>query len=57
MRRLLTHAFSNKALKEQEKILHVYVDMLIDKLASLVHRSQHPVVGSLEQLHHLQCDR
>jgi cytochrome P450 len=32
MRRLLTHAFSNKALKEQEPILHVYADLLIQRL-------------------------
>jgi cytochrome P450 len=44
MRRLLTHAFSNKALKEQETILHIYADKLIDKLAGIVHGSQHPVV-------------
>ncbi|KAJ5911230.1 Cytochrome P450 [Penicillium subrubescens] len=44
MRRLLTHAFSNKALKEQDQILHVYADMLIDKLAGIVRGSQHPVV-------------
>lgn len=44
MRRLLTHAFSNKALKEQEQILHTYADMLIDKLAGILHGSQQAVV-------------
>lgn len=32
MRRLLTHAFSNKALGEQEEILQTYADILIEKL-------------------------
>jgi cytochrome P450 len=36
MRRLLTHAFSNKALKEQEEILQTYADMLIEKLQRIV---------------------
>ncbi len=36
MRRLLTHAFSNKALGEQEGILHTYADMLIDKLGEVL---------------------
>lgn len=44
MRCLLTRAFSNKALKELEQILHVYADMLIDKLAAIVRENQHPVV-------------
>ncbi|KAJ5364467.1 uncharacterized protein N7496_010180 [Penicillium cataractarum] len=44
MRRLLAHAFSNKALQEQEHILHVYADMLIDKLAGILHGSQRAVV-------------
>ncbi|KAJ5772901.1 hypothetical protein N7457_007797 [Penicillium paradoxum] len=36
MRRLLTHAFSNKALREQEEILHTYADMFIEKLQGLI---------------------
>jgi cytochrome P450 len=32
MRRLLSHAFSNKALNEQEPILHVYANLLIQRL-------------------------
>lgn len=36
MRRLLTHAFSNKALHEQEGILHTYADMLVDKLGDML---------------------
>lgn len=44
MRRLLTHAFSNKALREQEGILHVYADMLIDKLNGAFGDSHSPVV-------------
>lgn len=35
MRRLLAHAFSTKALCEQEDILHTYADMLVDKLGDL----------------------
>ncbi|KAJ5090223.1 hypothetical protein N7532_008907 [Penicillium argentinense] len=44
MRRLLTHAFSNKALLEQESLLHAYADMLIDKLAGLMGDHCAPVV-------------
>lgn len=44
MRRLLTHAFSNKALREQEGILHVYADMLTDKLNGLFGDSSTPVI-------------
>jgi cytochrome P450 len=36
MRRLLTHAFSNKALKAQEEILQTYADMLIEKLRGIM---------------------
>lgn len=31
-RRVLAHAFSDKALREQEPLLHLYVDLLISKL-------------------------
>ncbi|KAJ6127323.1 hypothetical protein N7523_002935 [Penicillium sp. IBT 18751x] len=44
MRRLLTHAFSSKALSKQESILHTYADMLIEKLAGLLGQEQAPVV-------------
>jgi cytochrome P450 len=42
MRRLLTHAFSNKALKAQEEILQRYADMLTERLKDVIgsHRSQ-----------------
>ena len=43
MRRLLTHAFSSKALKEQEQILHIYADMLIEKLADMMRGTQHAI--------------
>lgn len=36
MRRLLTHAFSNKALREQEEILQMYASMFIEKLKGLM---------------------
>lgn len=44
VRRLLAHAFSSKALREQESILHVYADMLIHKLTGLFVESNTPVV-------------
>ncbi|KAJ5126053.1 hypothetical protein N7526_008230 [Penicillium atrosanguineum] len=44
MRRLLTHAFSSKALGEQEGILHTYADMLIEKLKGLLGQEQSLVV-------------
>lgn len=44
MRRLLTHAFSNKALRGQEGILHTYADLLIDKLRGLFGDEHSPVV-------------
>lgn len=44
MRRLLTHAFSSKAVKEQEQILHTYADMLIEKLADMMRGTQHAIV-------------
>ncbi|CAG8045280.1 unnamed protein product [Penicillium salamii] len=36
MRRLLTHAFSNKALMAQEEILQTYADILIEKLQGIM---------------------
>ncbi|KAJ5776043.1 uncharacterized protein N7511_001054 [Penicillium nucicola] len=36
MRRLLTHAFSNQALRAQEEILQKYADMFIDKLQEIM---------------------
>ncbi|KAJ5643199.1 uncharacterized protein N7484_005706 [Penicillium longicatenatum] len=36
MRRLLAHAFSSKALNEQESILHTYADMLVNKLGDIL---------------------
>lgn len=32
LRKTLSHAFSEKALKEQEPLLQVYIDLMIDKL-------------------------
>ena len=37
MRRLLAHAFSEKALREQEPLIVSYVDTLIDKLHQQIH--------------------
>ncbi|SLM35804.1 toxin biosynthesis cytochrome p450 [Lasallia pustulata] len=36
-RRLLAHAFSDKAIREQEALLHVYVDLLVSKLQEESH--------------------
>ncbi|KAJ6010641.1 hypothetical protein N7451_002053 [Penicillium sp. IBT 35674x] len=44
MRRLLAHAFSSKALNEQEGILHTYADMLVDKLEDLLCESSSTVI-------------
>lgn len=56
MRRLLSHAFSNKALGEQEGILHTYADMLIDKLKGLVSQEQSPVVDMTRWLNYTTFD-
>lgn len=39
-RRVLAHAFSDKALREQEPLLHVYVDLLISKLKEESHANK-----------------
>ena len=44
MRRLLSHAFSGKALSEQESILHIYADKLIDKLSDALGESCSPII-------------
>lgn len=44
MRRLLTYAFSSKALTDQEEILHTYADILIDKLGGMLDDSGSHVV-------------
>jgi cytochrome P450 len=41
-RRLVSHAFSDKALKEQEPLLKFYVDLLSSKLHGIVESSQEP---------------
>ncbi|KAJ5774355.1 Cytochrome monooxygenase lcsI [Penicillium paradoxum] len=42
-RRLLSHAFSERALREQEDIVQSYVDILVEKLKGEVARSQETV--------------
>lgn len=42
-RRLLAHAFSEKALKEQEGIIIKYVDLLVERLGEQVKIGQNPV--------------
>ncbi|KAJ5105249.1 Cytochrome P450 monooxygenase [Penicillium alfredii] len=44
MRRLLTHAFSNKALREQEGILHRYANLLIERLQDQLGASRSQVI-------------
>jgi cytochrome P450 len=50
-RRLLSHAFSDKALKEQEPILKFYIDLLCEKLSDIAessHGSEGPIVNLVE---------
>jgi len=56
MRRLLTHAFSSKALGEQEGILHIYADMLIDKLRGVLGEEQSPVVDMVRWFNYTTFD-
>lgn len=44
MRRLLAHAFSSKALDEQEGILHTYADILVDKLGEILREPSSTVI-------------
>ncbi|GFF37463.1 toxin biosynthesis cytochrome P450 monooxygenase, putative [Aspergillus udagawae] len=44
MRRLLAHAFSDRALREQEALLQFYADLLIQKLREQLHHSRSEVV-------------
>jgi cytochrome P450 len=44
MRRLLAHAFSDRALREQEPLLHLYADLLVQKLREQLHHSRPEVV-------------
>ena len=42
-RRIVGHAFSDRALKEQEHILHKYIDMLMNRLQDLAREGATPV--------------
>lgn len=44
MRRLLAHAFSDRALREQESLLHFYADLLVQKLHENLNHSHSEVV-------------
>ncbi|KAF7161804.1 hypothetical protein CNMCM5623_007269 [Aspergillus felis] len=44
MRRLLAHAFSDRALREQEPLLHFYANILVQKLRKQLHHSRSEVV-------------
>ncbi|GAQ08154.1 isotrichodermin C-15 hydroxylase [Aspergillus lentulus] len=44
MRRLLAHAFSDRALREQEPLLHLYADLLVHKLREQLDHSHSEVV-------------
>ena len=50
-RRLLSHAFSEKALKEQTGLINDYVDLLIDRLNE--HVGEVVDYGEVVQLYHL----
>ncbi|KAJ5496031.1 Cytochrome monooxygenase lcsI [Penicillium diatomitis] len=39
-RRLLSHAFSEKALRDQESLVHSYVDLLVDRLEGQIDNSR-----------------
>lgn len=49
-RRLLAHAFSEKALRDQEPILQTYVSLLIAKLHE---QSEGPAHGVTDMVRHL----
>ena len=53
-RRLLAHAFSEKALRDQEPILQTYVNLLISKLHEQSHRATHGVVDMVRQVSSVQ---
>ena len=42
-KRILSHAFSDRALKEQEPIFHRYSDMLVSRLRNLAQKGANPV--------------
>lgn len=42
-RRILSHAFSDRALKEQEYIFHQYSDMLVGRLRDLARKGASPI--------------
>ena len=42
-RRLLSHAFSEKALRDQEDLIQSYVDLLVERLNGEISRSREPV--------------
>ncbi|EMF16370.1 benzoate 4-monooxygenase cytochrome P450, partial [Sphaerulina musiva SO2202] len=42
-RRLLSHAFSDKALQEQEPLIQKYVDQLVDRLKEVTSKDDQPV--------------
>lgn len=42
-RRLLSHAFSDKALQEQEPLIQKYVDQLVDRLKEVTSKDSRPV--------------
>ncbi|EAW10448.1 cytochrome P450 [Aspergillus clavatus NRRL 1] len=44
MRRLVSHAFSDKALRDQEPLLHTYADLLVEKLQACIESSRSGVI-------------
>ena len=53
-RRLLAHAFSEKALRNQEPVLQTYVNLLISKLHEQSSRATHGVVDMVRQVFSVQ---
>lgn len=42
-RKLLSHAFSDKALQEQEPLIQKYVDQLVDRLKEVTSEDGQPI--------------
>ena len=49
-RRLLAHAFSEKALRDQESILQTYVNLLVSRLHEQRNGATHGVIDVVRQI-------
>ena len=54
-RKLLSHAFSEKALRQQEYLLQQYIDLLIDRVTELA-KSTNPIVDMVQWLNFTTFD-